>query len=75
MTYNWITALELTIIEFKISQCNTTGRIANLRLVLLVFALSVIVLFLSSCTLTVHPDGSRTYGVDAATAIQILDAK
>ena len=35
-------------------------------------------LALSSCTLTVNPDGSRTYGTDAETAAiiatQIIDA-
>lgn len=30
---------------------------------------------LSSCTLTVSPDGTRTYGVDAKTAIEILNNK
>ena len=32
-------------------------------------------LALSSCTLTVSPDGTRTYGVDTQTAIEILNNK
>jgi hypothetical protein len=29
----------------------------------------------TSCTLSVSPDGTRTYGVDADTAIEILNNK
>ena len=39
----------------------------------LICALSV--LCWSSCTLSVSPDGTRTYGVDAGTAIEILNNK
>lgn len=72
LKYPLLAALEVISLEFQIARCNRMEKIANyaigIILVLLLFAMS-------SCTLTVHPDGSRTYGVDAATAIQILEAK
>jgi hypothetical protein len=35
----------------------------------------ILALAYSSCTLSVSPDGTRTYGVDANTAIEILNNK
>lgn len=32
----------------------------------------IIIAALSSCTLTINPDGSRTYGTDAETAAAIV---
>jgi len=41
--------------------------------------IAIIIAALSSCTLTVNPDGSRTYGTDATTAAiiaaQIVEAE
>tara|TARA_R110000868_G_scaffold306230_1_gene567467 strand:+ start:848 stop:994 length:147 start_codon:yes stop_codon:yes gene_type:complete len=41
--------------------------------------LAIIILSLTSCTLTINPDGSRTYGTDAKTAAiianQIIEAE
>lgn len=40
---------------------------------------AIIILSLASCTLTINPDGSRTYGTDATTAAviaaQIIEAE
>lgn len=50
----------------------------RIMLTCLTITLVAIIILLNSCTLTVHPDGSRTYGLDgaqAARAIEIYYAK
>ena len=41
--------------------------------------IAIIIVAMTSCTITVHPDGSRTYGADANTAAiiatQIIEAE
>ena len=52
------------------------NKVAQLLFILAGLA---IIVALNACTLTVHPDGSRTYGTDAETAAiiaaQIIDAE
>ena len=67
--------IEITNLEFQIDRCKRMEKLANyaigIVLVILLFAMS-------SCTITIHPDGSRTYGIDgeqAARAIEIYSAK
>jgi len=50
----------------------------RIMLTFITIILVVLIILLNSCTLTVHPDGSRTYGLDgeqAARAIEIYYAK
>jgi hypothetical protein len=50
----------------------------RIMLTFITIILVVLTILLNSCTLTVHPDGSRTYGIDgeqAARAIEIYSAK
>jgi len=66
-------ALEVTRLEFSLLRYKRMGRICEIAIII---STALLLLgLLSSCTLTVHPDGSRTYGLDAEQAIQILDAK
>jgi len=37
--------------------------------------IAIIIAAMTSCTLTVNPDGSRTYGTDPEVVVAILDAK
>ena len=70
-----LTSLEVTHLEFQIARCKTIEKLLNYAIGI---ALVVLLFALSSCTLTVHPDGSRTYGIDgaqAARAIEIYSAK
>lgn len=69
-------ALEITQLDFQITHCNKVEIIA--KVITFAGLIALILAGMSSCTLTVHPDGSRTYGIDgeqAVRAIEIYSAK
>lgn len=63
------TACEITRLEIGLVRCNRAAMICDAALVLLVMLL---MLCMSSCTLRVEPNGTRTWGTDPAAAAAIV---
>lgn len=60
--------------DFNHQEDETAGIVAGLLSLIALIGFVAFIVFLTSCTLTVSPDGSRTYAADPITIARAIDA-